>query len=102
MSNRITSLLFAAALTFLGGCATSQIQATSGLRVECNVPDAALWLDDHLAGRASEWAGKDHMVRPGFYRVELRHPAYYSYMGEVTVTDGGSAVIKAELHPLLE
>jgi protein-S-isoprenylcysteine O-methyltransferase Ste14 len=54
------------------------------------------------ASLRSEWAKPDRFIRPGFYRVEIRHPSYYSHFEEITVADGGSALVKAELHPLLE
>jgi hypothetical protein len=53
-------------------------------------------------GRASQWAKSGRFIRPGFYRVEIRHPSYYSHFEEIRVADGGSATVKAELHPLLE
>jgi hypothetical protein len=59
-------------------------------------------LDGVLMGRASQWAKPNRFIRPGFYRVEIRHPNYYSHFEEITVADGGSALVKAELHPLLE
>jgi len=45
-------------------------------------------------------AGSFHSTR--LLRVEIRHPNYYSHFEEITVADGGSALVKAELHPLLE
>ncbi len=85
------------------GCATMGRQPPAAhLRVECNVPDAMVLLDDGLIGKAADLAKKDKSIRPGFYRVELRHPGFYSYFTEVTVEEGGSATVKAELHPLLD
>ena len=93
----------AALVVFALGCATmGRQQPVAHLRVECNVPDAMVLLDDGLIGKAADLATKDKTIHPGFYRVELRHPGFYSYFTEVTVEGGGSATVKAELHPLLD
>jgi hypothetical protein len=84
------------------GCATMKSEGAATLHVECNVPDAAVLLDDALAGRVADLAKKDKVIRAGFYRVEIRHPGYHSYFTEVTVAEGGVAAVKAELHPLLD
>jgi hypothetical protein len=84
------------------GCASVKSEGSAVFRVECNVPEAVVLLDDVPLGRASQWAKQDRFIRPGFYRVEIRHPNYYSHFEEITVADGGSALVKAELHPLLE
>lgn len=84
------------------GCATMKAPPAASLRVECNVPDAMVLLDDALVGKASDLAKKDRSIRPGFYRVELRHPGYYSHFAEISVEEGGGATVKAELHPLLD
>jgi len=95
------ALLVVVCLAAAIGCATLHSEGSAMLRVECNVPDAAVLLDDAVWARAAEVGKKDKAVHPGFYRVEVRHPGYYPYFGEVTVGEGDSAVVKAELHPLL-
>jgi hypothetical protein len=84
------------------GCATMKPEGAATLHVECNVPEAAVLLDDAMIGRVSELARENKFIRPGFYRVEIRCPGYYSYFTEITVADGGMAPVKAELHPLLD
>jgi hypothetical protein len=91
----LVALLFA-------GCASLKSEGSVSFRVECNVPEAAVLLDDVLMGRASDWAKPGRFIRPGFYRVEIRHPNYYSHFEELKVDDGGSALVKANLHQLLE
>lgn len=74
------------------------------LHVDANLPDATVWVDDVLVGTASEWTrtvGARHL-RPGFHRVEIRAPGYYSVYQEIDQPDGGAATVKATLHPLLE
>ena len=85
----------------LASCAT-----LSGPRpnfaVRCNVPEASVLIDDVLIGPASEWAPPGRTIRPGRHRVEIRHPSYFSHYAEVQVTEGGQALVSADLHPLLD
>ena len=90
------------AVSLFAGCASLRSEGSAAFRVECNVPEAAVLLDDVPMGRASQWAKSGRFIRPGFYRVEIRHPSYYSHFEEITVANGGLALVKAELHPLLE
>jgi hypothetical protein len=84
------------------GCATMKSEGAATLHVDCNVPDAAVLLDDALVGRVADVAKKDKVIRAGFYRVEIRHPQYHSYFTEITVAEGAVAAVKADLHPLLD
>jgi PEGA domain len=93
---------FALVLALAVGCATLHSEAAAILRVDCNVPDAAVMLDDHLIGKAADLKKEDKSIRPGFYRVEIQHPGYHSYFTEINVAEGGVAAVKAELHPLLD
>jgi len=93
---------FLFSVLLFGGCASLRSEGSAVFRVECNVPEAAVLLDDVPMGRVSQWVKPDRFIRPGFYRVEIRHPSYYSHFEEITVANGGSALVKAELHPLLE
>jgi hypothetical protein len=101
MTTRLLAVAILAA-SLVGACASLSAQPAAALRVRCNVPQAALLLDGVMMGRAAQWAGPDRFVKPGFYRVELRHPGHHSYFSELTLADGASAVIEAELHPLLD
>jgi hypothetical protein len=82
-------------------CAT-MTRPGGSLQIQCNVPDAAVFVDDVLVGRAAEWAPPGKALRPGFHRVEVRHPSYFSHYAEVELADGGGALVKADLHPLLD
>lgn len=84
------------------GCATGRVQGAAGFQVQSNVPDAAVWVDDVLIGRVSEWSSSGRFIKPGFHRVEIRHPAYYSHFREIEVAEGSGVLIKAELRPLLD
>jgi hypothetical protein len=97
----IRQLAAAVALLALSGCATFGRPAAT-FQLQCNVPEAVLLIDDMLVGRASDWAPPGKQIRPGFHRVEVRHPGYFSYFTEIQLADGGGVLVKAELHPLLD
>jgi hypothetical protein len=97
-----TLALLAVTFGFLTGCATMKPEASGTLTVECNVPDAAVLLDDDVVGRAGELKKNGKSLRPGFYRVELRQPGFYPFFTEINVPEGGATAVKAELHPLLD
>ena len=83
-------------------CAHTIQGGSVSFRVDSNVPDATVWIDDVLVGKVSDWARDGRNIRAGFHRVEVRSPGYYSVYQELEQPDGGHAVIKATLHPLLE
>jgi len=89
-------------MLWLSGCVSMQPDMSATLRLECNVPDAAVIMDDVMMGRVSELNKVERHIRPGFYRVELRHPDYYTYYTEFQVENDGVAVVKVELHRLLD
>ena len=95
----LRSLLLAAALVC--SCATFP-KGVGNFQVVCNVPDAMVIIDDVLVGRVSEWSAPGRQIRPGFHRIEIRHPAYFSHYAEIELSDGGGQVVKADLHPLLD
>ena len=85
-----------------GGCAHTLGAYAVGVRVECNLPDATVWIDDLLAGSAAEWKGEGHQIRAGFHRIEIRHPGYYSFFQEVDLPPGSRTVVNAKLRELLD
>jgi hypothetical protein len=94
-------LLRVLAIVLVCGCATFSRPA-GRFEVHCNVPEAVLIIDDVLVGRVSEWAPPGRQIRPGFHRIEIRHPSYFSHYAEIDLRDGGGTALKAELHPLLD
>ncbi len=84
------------------GCAAVSRPPSGELLVVCSVPQAGVWVDDLLVGRASEFTSKGRTVRAGFHRVEIRHPDYFAHFCEVDVAAGTRAVVTAELRPLLQ
>ena len=86
----------------LGGCAHTLSSGAAGVRVECNIPDASVWIDDLLAGTAKEWKSEGHEIRAGFHRIEIRHPGYFSFFQEVELPPGSRTVVNAKLRELLD
>ncbi|HVR02378.1 MAG TPA: PEGA domain-containing protein [Polyangia bacterium] len=92
-------------LTFalgLASCAHLSGPAGVALRVESNVPDATIWVDDVLVGTVAAWAREGRHIHAGFHRVEIRAPGYYSVFQEIERPDGGQATLAVTLRPLLE
>ena len=85
-----------------GGCAHTLGEYAAGVRVDCNLPDATVWIDDLLAGSAAEWKGEGHQIRAGFHRIEIRHPGYYSFFQEVDLPAGSQTVVNCKLRELLD
>jgi len=100
---RLVSASALLAVASLSGCATLGAPKDAvPFHVEVNVPDATIWVDDHLVGSAGVLAKDGTFLRAGFHRVEVRHPDYYSYFTEVTPKQGEPVLIHAQLHALLQ
>jgi hypothetical protein len=89
-------------LSLGSACAHFGAPAGVSLAVESNVPESTIWVDDVLVGTVSAWARDGRHIRAGFHRVEIRAAGYYSVYQEIEQLDGGHAVVKATLRPLLE
>jgi len=102
----LPTLPLAAALSFWLALALSCAHGLSAdaiaLRVQSNVPDATVWIDDVLVGTAKDWNKDGRQIRPGFHRIEVRHPGYYSFFQEVEVAGGSKVVVNATLRELIE
>jgi hypothetical protein len=99
---RMPSLLVLTVAIALAACAHVSPPAGVTLAVETNVHDATIWVDDVLVGTVSAWAREGRHVRPGFHRIEVRAPGHYSVFEEIDQPDGGRAIVKANLRPLLD
>jgi PEGA domain len=84
------------------GCATAIPYGAVGLRVDSNVPDATVWVDDVLVGNAADWARDGKHIRSGFHRIEIRHTGYYSFFQEVELPEGAHTVVNAKLRPTVD
>lgn len=83
-------------------CAHASSYGAAAFRVDSNVKDATVWVDDVLIGTVSDWAKEGRHIRPGFHRIEVRHPGYYSFFQEIELTEGSGTVIRAELRPTID
>jgi hypothetical protein len=90
------------AATLALGCAHSMPYGAVAFRVESDVPDATVWVDDVLVGKVSDWSKEGRFIRAGFHRIEIRHPGYYSVFREIELPEGGQAVVKAPLRQVIE
>ncbi len=72
------------------------------LRIDCNVPAASVFINDTFVGIARQWAVDGRLVRPGFMRIELRHPERFTHYQDVTLTKGDAVRLQVTLHPLLD
>ena len=85
------------------GCATARFAPPSApLRISSNVPDAMVWVDDHLVAKVSDFAKGEKRLPAGFHRVEIRAPGYYSYYQELEVKPDAPVSVQAPLHQLLD
>lgn len=99
VAHALAASLVAGALSLLVACATSTPAAV--YRIEAAPPDAQVWIDDKLVGKVSDFAtGK--RLPPGFHRIEIRHPGYYSAFEEVEPRPGEEVRVQAPLHELIE
>jgi hypothetical protein len=86
----------------LAGCATgSGLENAAFLKIDCNVPEAAVWIDDRLAGRVAEYREPRPMMA-GFRRLEIRHPGHFTYFREISSRPGDTVHVRAELRAELE
>jgi hypothetical protein len=100
--NRALLLPVFALLAMAASCAHTLSAGEIAVRVDCNVPDATVWIDDVLVGTASGWRGDGRQIRSGFHRFEIRHPGYYSFFQEVELPGGSHVVVNAKLRELVE
>jgi hypothetical protein len=99
MTNRLLlALAFSAALS----CAHTIPYGAAAFRVDSNVGDATVWVDDVMIGKVSDWDKDGRHIRSGFHRIEIRHPGYYSFFQEVDLPEGSQVVVKAQLRQLIE
>ncbi len=101
---RLSLARTACGLLLLALVSCAHIGSTNGIvfRVDCNVPDATVWIDDVLVGKAADFKKDGRQIKPGFHRVEVRHPNYYSFFQEVELPGGSKVVVNARLRELVE
>jgi hypothetical protein len=98
----LAMVLLLSAAAAIPGCATAIPYGAVSLRVDSNVADGTVWVDDALVGNVADWARDGKHIRSGFHRIEIRHAGYYSFFQEIDLPEGAHTVVKAQLHPLVE
>ncbi len=86
----------------LAGCAHTLEPGAVAITVDCNIPDATVYVDDLMVGRAADLKKEPHAVRAGFHRIEVRAPGYYSFFQEVDLPPNSKAVVNARLREVLD
>ena len=96
MGPMILRLLGALSATLLLCCSIST-HRQGGVRVISNVPDAALYVDEELAGpvRAHE---RDYLyVDPGPHRLMIEHPDHFTEFVDVDVPANRGVAVRVEM-----
>lgn len=103
---------FAAAISVSLACAAITASACGGaqrgedssrdaiVRINCNVPDASLFVDGRFLAPVSLVRG-GIALSPGAHRLELRHDAYLGRFLELTLAPAERRTIDAQLFPIL-
>jgi PEGA domain len=97
---RLAGLLLA--LLSVGAACAQTLPEGGSVRVDCNLTDATVWIDDVLVGNASSWKAEGRQIRAGFHRIEIRRPGYYSVFKEVDLPVGGHSVVEAKLRETID
>jgi hypothetical protein len=83
----------AALLTLASGCAAP---ATVSFRVESNVKDAMVTVDDQLLGTVAYVEKRGVAMPPGIHRVTVEKAGYFPFDKEVVAREG-DATLKLEV-----
>lgn len=99
---RTFAVLALCAAAHLSACASLRFSGNAVLRIDCDVPQASVFIDDVFVGVAEEWAVDGRLVKPGFHRIEIRHPDRFTHYEEVNLTKGDAVRVVVTLRPLLD
>ncbi len=86
----------------LVGCASLRFDGAAALKIDCDVPDAALYVDDVFLGRAAEWNVDGRFVKAGLHRFEFRHPDYFTHYEEQLLERGDAMLLRIRMHRQLD
>lgn len=73
------------------------IQRQGGIRIESNVPDATLYVDEELKGPVRAYQEQYVHVDPGTHRVTIEHPEHFTEFVEVDVPANMAVKVRVEL-----
>ena len=72
-----------------------------GIVLQCNVPDAVVYINEEAVGRVADLQGKVALY-PGTYRMTVRRTGYFTRYLVVRVAKRGFRPVKITLHPELD
>jgi len=102
MKRATTRLACLAVILSAASCATLPAHGPSAPFAVAGAPvEATIWVDDHLAGTVTSFAGGKRRIATGFHRLEIRYPGYYSQYQELDVKEGLALSIRYDLRPVL-
>ncbi len=82
--------------TACGPTLKQKTSSTAVLRIECKVPDAEVYLDSKYFREIAEMRAGVRL-KPGEYRVEVRHSDYHSRYFEFTLEQNERKLLSVEL-----
>jgi hypothetical protein len=94
--------LFFALLVGCAGPSANVRKTDAVLLVECEVPSAAVYVDESFAGRAAEMGKSGLKVVHGTLRVEVRADGYFPAYKDVEVKEGERARVQIQLRAVPE
>jgi hypothetical protein len=79
-----------------GSPAPRKSQPTALVTLQCDVPDAEVWVDGRYFREVAELS-RAFRLRAGVHRIEVRHQNYHSMYYELAVKAGTQKVLRVEL-----
>ena len=80
----------------LGACAAAGPRP-GGVRVDTNVPDAILLVDEETRGPVRAYEREYVRLPPGAHRLMLEHPDYFTEYIDVTVVENMAMAVRLEM-----
>ncbi len=102
IAGRWRALPIALLVLALAACASLRFGEAAALRIDCAVPEAAIFIDDTFMGRAHEWNRDGRFVKPGFHRIAVLHPDYHEHYAELELAKGDAVRLEVRLYRLLD
>ncbi len=81
---------------FLAGCAATRPRV-GGVRVEINVPEATLIVDEEVRGPVRAYERDYLRLPPGPHRLTFEHPDYFTEYVEVDVVENMGMAVRLEM-----
>ena len=98
MASRIIALMMILTMMACGGTQTTKTAATAALELRCEVRDAELWVNSRYIRELGQLS-RGVKLKPGSYRVEVRHSDYHSAYFEVELSEHERRILEVSLAP---